>query len=130
MFGLRQRTKSILPEIYMMGNFYLTIAKIFSVMSGLIICYFLIANSNVAHIMEKPINILGPMVVVFFASLEISNHFMDTTGLVGDTVVFAYSVDLEIQKKNFGELEPYSCPESVRDIINEVKAGNTYIYDN
>ena len=54
---------------------------------------------------------------------------MNSTGLVGDTVVFAYSADLEVQKKNYGELEPYSCPDSVRDIIHEVKAGNTYVYD-
>lgn len=54
---------------------------------------------------------------------------MNSTGLVGDTIVFMYSADLEIQKKNYGELEPYNCPDSVRDIINEVKAGHTYIYD-
>ena len=113
----------------MMGNFYITLAKIFSVMVGLIICYFLIANSNAAHIFEKPFNLLGPLIVVLFASLEISNHFMNSTGLVGDTIVFMYSADLEVQKKNYGELEPYSCPESVQDIINEVKAGNTYVYD-
>ena len=112
-----------------MGNFYITLAKIFCVMAGLIICYFLIANSNAAHIFEKTINLTGPLIVVFFGSLEISNHFMNSTGLVGDTVVFAYSADLEVQKKNYGELEPYSCPDSVRDIIHEVKAGNTYVYD-
>jgi len=27
---------------------------------------------------------------------------MNSTGLVGDTVVFAYSADLEVQKKNYG----------------------------
>jgi hypothetical protein len=52
-----------------MGNFYITLAKIFSVMCGLIICYFLIGNSNVSDIFNSPINILGPMVVVFLASL-------------------------------------------------------------
>lgn len=69
MFGLRQRTKALVPEIYMMGNFYITIAKIVCVMVGLILCYFLIANSSVAHIFEKPVNIIGPLAVVFFASL-------------------------------------------------------------
>ena len=113
----------------MMGNFYITLAKIFSVMAGLIICYFLIANSNAAHIFERTVNLAGPLVVVFFGSLEISNHFMNSTGLVGDTIVFAYSADLEVQKKNYGELEPYSCPDSIREIIHEVKAGNTYVYD-
>lgn len=54
---------------------------------------------------------------------------MNSTGLVGDTVVFCYSADIEVQKKNYGELEPYSCPESVRSIIQEIKAGHTYVYD-
>ena len=54
---------------------------------------------------------------------------MDTTGLIGDTLVFMYAVDVEIEKKNYGEMEPYSCPESIREIIREVKAGNTYVYD-
>jgi hypothetical protein len=53
----------------MMGNFYITLAKIFCVMAGLIICYFLIANSNVAVIFEKTINLAGPLIVVFFGSL-------------------------------------------------------------
>lgn len=119
----------MLPELYMMGNFYITLAKIFSVMAGLIICYFLIANSSAVHVMEKTTNLIGPLLVVLIGSLEISNHFMDSTGLVGDTIVFAYSADLEVQKKNYGELEPYSCPDSIKDIIHEVKAGNTYVYD-
>jgi hypothetical protein len=42
---------------------------------------------------------------------------MNATGLVGDTIVFMYTVDIEIEKKNFGETEPYSCPEKVREII-------------
>lgn len=129
MFGLRQRTKSLLPELYMMGNFYITLAKIFCVMAGLIISYFLIANSKSSHVMERVTNLIGPLVVVFFGSLEISNHFMDSTGLVGDTIVFAYSADLEVQKKNYGELEPFSCPDSIKDIFHEVKVANTDAID-
>lgn len=102
----------------MMGNFYITLAKIFCVMAGLIISYFLIANSKSSHVMERVTNLIGPLVVVFFGSLEISNHFMDSTGLVGDTIVFAYSADLEVQKKNYGELEPFSCPDSIKDIFH------------
>jgi hypothetical protein len=94
MFGLRQRTKALVPEIYMMGNFYITLGKILSVMTGLILCYFLIANSEDAHIFEDPVNVLGPLAIVFFASLEISNHFLDSTGLVADTLVFTYSADV------------------------------------
>jgi uncharacterized membrane protein len=130
MFGLRQRTKAFLPDAYMMGNFYITLAKIFCVMCGLIICYFLMANSNVSEVFKQPINLLGPLVVVFFVSLEISNHFMNLTGLMGDTVVFAYTADMEIQKNEFGKYEPASCPESIRGIMNELKKSNSsYIYE-
>ena len=93
MYGLRKRTKSMLPEVYMMGNFYMTLAKIFVVMSGLIICYFLIAQFK-PEIMSNGVNLIGPLLVVLFASLELSNHFMNTTGLVGDTLVFMYTVDV------------------------------------
>lgn len=54
---------------------------------------------------------------------------MNSTGLVGDTVVFMYSADLEIEKTHFSEMDPYNCPSNVQDIINEVKAYNTYVYD-
>lgn len=118
----------MLPEIYMMGNFYITLAKIFIVMSGIIVCYFLIAQFQ-PDILKNGFNLLGPLIVVFFGSLELSNHFMNTTGLIGDTLVFMYTVDIEIEKKNYGEMDPYSCPDSVNEIIREVKAGNTYIYE-
>jgi hypothetical protein len=128
MFGLRERTKASYPAVYMMGNFYITLAKIFCVMCGLVICYFLIANSQVVKLFAQPSNILGPMIVVFFASLEISNHFINSTGLLGDTVVFAYSTDMEIQEK-YKEIEPFSCPDAVRDVMNEVKGDISYIFD-
>jgi hypothetical protein len=121
MFKLRQRTKGSFPEIYMMGNFYITLAKIFSVMCGITICYFLIAHSSASSIFDSPINLLGPLITTLFASLEISNHFMNSTGLIGDIIVFAYFADLEIERNFYGDLKPYSCPESVYEIINGVK---------
>jgi hypothetical protein len=54
-----------------------------------------------------------------FASSEICNHFINATGLVGDTIVFMYTVDIEIEKKNFGGTEPHSCPDAVREIIRK-----------
>ena len=45
MLGLRQRTKNRLPNLYMVGNFYMTIARICVIMIGLTVCYFLIGNS-------------------------------------------------------------------------------------
>lgn len=53
----------------MIGNFYETLTKVFSVMSGLIICYFLIGNSELSHIFGYPTNILGPMFVTLLGSL-------------------------------------------------------------
>lgn len=128
MFGLRKRTKSMLPELYMMGNFYITLAKIFVVMAGLIICYVLIGQET-PEVLANGLGLAGPLLIVFLGSLEISNHFMNTTGLIGDTLVFMYTVDVEIEKKNYGEMEPYSCPDEIKDIIREVKAGNYYVDD-
>lgn len=48
---------------------------------------------------------------------------MNMTGVLGDTIVFTYFADIEIEKKDFGDPEPYSCPNEIRDIIYEVKAG-------
>lgn len=129
MFGLRQRAKKVVPQIYMTGNFYITLAKTFCVIMALIVCYFLIGNSELSHIYQETDSLLGPMIIVFLGALEISTHFMNCTGMVGDTVVFLYFADIEIEKKDFGDAEPYTCPNSVRDIIYEVKAGKTYIHD-
>ena len=78
--------------------------------------------------MEHPINIVGPLVFILISGLEISNHFMNLTGLVGDTIVFMYTVDLEIEKKNYGEMEPHSCPEKPLEIINRVRVAEA-VYD-
>ena len=59
-------------------------------------------------------------------SLEIATHFFNCVGLVGDTLVFMYAVDLEIEKSFFGELQPYSCPPTVREIINNVRINDEY----
>lgn len=112
--------------LYMIGNFYMTLSRVCTVMIGLVICYFLIGNSELAHI-QSNWNFLGPITVVFLGGLQISNHFMNTTGLIGDTLVFMYSMDIEIQKKEAGEPEPYNCPNKIRDIIYEAKAGKNYI---
>ena len=127
MFGLRKRTKSMLPDLYMMGNFYITLAKIFVVMLSIVVCYILISQME-GEVLEHPVNITGPLVFVFLASLEISNHFMNLTGLVGDTLVFMYTADLEIEKKNYGEMEPHSCPESILEVINEIRVAEA-VYD-
>jgi hypothetical protein len=35
---------------------------------------------------------------------------MNITGILGDTIVFTYFSDIEIEKKDFGDAEPFSCP--------------------
>lgn len=78
--------------------------------------------------MEHPVNIAGPLIFIFLAALQISNHFMNLTGLVGDTLVFMYTVDLEIEKKNYGEMQPHSCPEKILEIINDIRVAEA-VYD-
>ena len=58
----------MLPELYMMGNFYITLAKIFVVMVGLIFCYFFIEQEH-PELMKNGLNFLGPLVVVLLGSL-------------------------------------------------------------
>lgn len=116
MYGLRQRTKKKAPDLYLVGNLYTNIVKVMAVLFGLITCYFLIDNSELVEL-EEDLDFLGPMVFVLLGSLEISTHFLNTTGLIGDIMVFCYEVDLEIEKTDLKETEPYSCPNYVRDII-------------
>lgn len=122
MFGLRKRTKATLPELYMMGNFYLTLAKIFIILTALILNYLLLIQ-NKEDLLSNFVHLIAPMVVTLFGSLEIACHFMNATGEVGDTIAFMYTADLEIEKKHFGEMIPNSCPEAVREIIHQIKAG-------
>ncbi len=129
MFGLKQRAKKVVPQIHLVGSFYITLGKTCCVIIGMIVCYFLIGNSHLSYIFGSNRALFGPLIVVFIGSLQISNHFLNLTGLVGDTIIFLYFTDIEIEKKDFGDADPFTCPNSVRDIIYEVKTGRTYIYD-
>ena len=62
MFSLRKRAKSILPQIYLMGNFYMTLAKILLTMVGMVVCYILMLQSN-PTLFEKIPNLIPPLVV-------------------------------------------------------------------
>ena len=94
MFGLRQRAKKVVPQIYMIGNFYITLCKTCCVIIGLIVCYFLIGNSHLSYIFGSTKALIGPLIIVFIGSLEISNHFLNLAGLVGDTIIFLYFTDI------------------------------------
>lgn len=39
---IRQTAKHTFPELYMIGNFYITLIKIFVILVGIVICYFLV----------------------------------------------------------------------------------------
>lgn len=93
MFGLRKRAKATLPEIYMMGNFYMTLAKIFIIMTALVLNYIILAQQK-EHLMHHIVNVAAPLIVTLLVSLEVSGHFMNTTGLIGDVIAFMYTADL------------------------------------
>ena len=68
MFGLRKRTKATLPEIYMMGNFYMTLAKIFIIMTALCLNYIILAQQK-EHLMKHIVNVIAPLIVTLLVSL-------------------------------------------------------------
>jgi hypothetical protein len=47
----------------MIGNFYITLMKIFIVLTSLIICYFLIAQEK-AHLYANILNLMAPLIVI------------------------------------------------------------------
>jgi len=61
-FEFRRRVKSTIIELYMMGNFYMTLAKILIVMLGIIHCYFMMLTLN-PSLFDKIMNILPPLIV-------------------------------------------------------------------
>lgn len=60
---IRLTAKHTFPELYMIGNFYITLMKIFIVLTSLIICYFLIAQEK-AQLYSKILNLLAPLIVI------------------------------------------------------------------
>ncbi len=101
MFELKRRTKLTLPELYMEGNFFTTICKILILMFSLIIVYFLLIQQDEEFYLHNILNLVVPLLVntflfqvTLFASSEICNHFINATGLIGDTVIFMYTVDI------------------------------------
>lgn len=61
--------------------------------------------------------------------MEISNHFMNTTGLIGDTIYLTYVMDFTCETTNFGNLNADHCPRQAYDVINEAKIGRYAVYD-
>jgi hypothetical protein len=64
MYSLRRRAKNIIPELYVMGNFFMSLTKILVTMIGVIICYILLLQSN-PNLYTKILNIVPPLIVIF-----------------------------------------------------------------
>lgn len=49
----------------MIGNFYITLIKIFTILVGLIICYFLVAQHPDKY--TSSLNLLAPLIVIIMS---------------------------------------------------------------
>ena len=50
-------------------------------------------------------------------SNEVATHFLDPTGLVGDTIYLTYTIDYHVESTNFGQMKAEHCPQNAADII-------------
>ena len=64
MKDIRQTAKHTFPELYMIGNFYITLMKIFIIFTSMILCYFLVSQTSDAYL--NTLNLVGPLVVSFW----------------------------------------------------------------
>jgi hypothetical protein len=62
MSEIRAFSKVHFRELYMVGNFYITIIKLFAVLLGLIICYFALMEAEPDYYYNA-INLIAPLVV-------------------------------------------------------------------
>lgn len=69
------------------------------------------------------------MQVTLLGSLEIATHFMDSTGLVGDTIYLSYVIDYNCESSNFGNLNAEHCPPDAYEVIREARIGKFALYD-
>ena len=51
-------------------------------------------------------------------SQEIANHFMNSTGVIGDTIYLTYVLDFNCETANFGNLNAEHCPKDAYQVIN------------
>jgi hypothetical protein len=58
--NMRVTAKHTFPELYMIGNFYITLMKIFIILLSLITTYFLIVYNDS---FTGSLNLIGPMLV-------------------------------------------------------------------
>jgi len=58
---VRQTAKHTFPELYMIGNFYITLMKIFVLLVGVVVTYFLVMQHPKSYTAD--LNLLAPLVV-------------------------------------------------------------------
>ena len=63
MGNARATAKHIFPELYMVGNFFITFMKVFIVLANLVICYFVLTVGDDAEKYREMLNLVGPLVV-------------------------------------------------------------------
>lgn len=71
-YSLRRKTKNMVSELYMMGNFYMTLGKLLVVLFAAVICYILMLETN-ANLFEKVINMVPPLIVTHLLIIGNSN---------------------------------------------------------
>ena len=120
---LKKKAMNSLPEMYMMGSFYITMANIFTVMITINFFYALLIQDH-QIIFDNLINLVLPFYVMFLLALEVTQHFMNISGLVGDTITLLYTFDYELERYNYNEITPYSCPFSISEIIFMIRFGD------
>lgn len=46
---------------------------------------------------------------------------MNVSAVVGDTITLLYTFDYELERLNYNEITAYSCPMSIKEIINKIR---------
>lgn len=64
MKDIRATAKHTFPELYMVGNFFVTFMKVFSTLTNLIICYFLMSHEGSRY--TQVIHMVVPLIVTIF----------------------------------------------------------------
>jgi len=66
MFELKRRTKSTVPQLYMMGDLYITLSKILILMFSLVVVYVLLIQKDEGFYFQNIANLIVPLLVIIF----------------------------------------------------------------
>lgn len=68
MVGLKPKARTYFPSLFMMGNFYITLSKIFIIMTTLSLNYVLLAQQK-SDLLANDVNLIAPLLVTLFGAL-------------------------------------------------------------